>query len=64
MISIVITCDTCGHELKLGPSKPEAMEVYQRSGGMVSPFTGVAACAGCATEIRSQHPAGRDLLNS
>lgn len=62
-INIVITCDTCGNKLELPGNKPEAVEVYQRSGGMVSPFTGVAACNACAAEIRAQHPSGRTVLN-
>jgi len=62
-INIVITCDTCGTKLELAGNKPEAFEIYQRSGGMVSPFTGFAACNVCAAEIRAQHPSGRTTLN-
>lgn len=51
-IEILITCDECGTELKLPANKPEAIDIYQRSGGVVSAFTGAANCSKCAAELR------------
>ena len=66
MINILITCDECGAELRLPANKPEAIDIYQRSGGMVSTFTEYAMCSPCAVVARSETSRGGrpNALNS